>query len=100
MDGKEFEVNKLHEYIVIMYLSHCLLSVPAFEEDLFRIRVEQAHHSKVVDYFCPSNIQLLVVHILQNMKQKSQKSRQKQIVWSLNQPFFTSQQDLRPISIA
>jgi hypothetical protein len=45
-----------------MYLSYGLLSVPAFEEYLFRIRIEQTHHSKVVDYFCPSNIQLLAVH--------------------------------------
>jgi hypothetical protein len=66
--------------MVITYLSHCLFSVPAFEEYLFRIRVEQAHHSKVVDYFCPSNIQLLAV-THQNMKQKARKNK---TVWSLN----------------
>ena len=42
------------------HLAHGLLPVPALEEDLLWVRVEQADHPKVVDNLGPGNIQLLV----------------------------------------
>ena len=53
-------VNNPANNPVPLYLAHSLLSVPALEEDLFWIRVEQADHAKVVDNLGPGNVQFLV----------------------------------------
>ena len=41
-----------------LLLADSLLSVPALEEDLLRVRVKEANHAEVCDNLCSGNVQL------------------------------------------
>ena len=41
-----------------LLLADSLLSVPALEEDLLRVRVEETNHAEVCDDLSPGNVQL------------------------------------------
>ena len=41
-----------------LLLADSLLSVPALEEDLLRVRVKEADHAEVCDNLGPGNVQL------------------------------------------
>ena len=41
-----------------LLLADSLLSVPALEEDLLRVRVKEANHAEVCDNLSPGNVQL------------------------------------------
>ena len=60
-----------------LLLPNSPLSVPALQEDLLRVSVQETHHAKVGDNLCTSNIQLLQVRaVFPNFVEKH-------VVWNI-----------------
>ena len=74
-----------------LLLANSSLPVPALEEDLFWVCIEETHHSEVGDNLCPGNIQFLKVgavfpnfiekHVVWNIPFESQLGQTGTIHW-------------------